>query len=235
MRIPSTALFSCINMNPLDSYISEGLLGKRDMAQNISDVHKSAYEDKFKDCRWTPYKNFLAYRLGQTYSSWGNEPVWSTFYDRCCTITADGIEIDTLKNSGSPKRFDGQGLSISCVKGKPDLNISKFVGEMNITDIPFENLEGIFADKCEFDGILFIQANRRLTSLHGLENVHFSKRSEIRIKCNDILNSLDGLPKCNISYFVWQYNGIQAPFKIARELREHLNKIGVNASTVVHK
>lgn len=142
-------------MNPLDSYIEEGILRRQ---TTVKQAGNEALLDELKKYSYDNIKVGL--------SNWFKK---NSVWEKGEVIATDkGLE---LYCNETAKALDLRDLPAS----HPDFKICKFdsgsFGEFHIDNCDITSLEGIFTPDCEFRGHLYIYDNERLSSLKGLPRI----------------------------------------------------------------
>lgn len=137
-------------MNPLDGYIQEALLGKKNHGRALAGEKKLEDLKEYSyNIRGTNYQKQSPWEIGKV------------------ELGPKGIEVELSQTRGY-MRIDW----IPNAKS-PVFDISKFVGELHILNNGIETLEGMFTPNCEYTGNLFVYDNGFLKSLAGVpKNIH---------------------------------------------------------------
>lgn len=137
-------------MNPLDGYIQEGLLSKKNHGRALADEKKLEDLKEYSyNSRGTNYQKQSPWEIGKV------------------ELGPKGIEVELSQTRGY--------MRIDWIPSaeRPVFDISKFVGELHILNNGIETLEGMFTSDCEYTGNLYVYDNGFLESLAGVpKNIH---------------------------------------------------------------
>lgn len=204
-------------MNPLDNYIQEALLGRKNHADALEGELQLATLKKYSyDKMWAQYKHVCPWETGSV------------------NLGPKGIEIYCIDEYGY--------MLIGKIhqKHSPKFGISNVEGEIHIYENEIESCDGMFTPDCEYEGNLYIYDNNFLKSLSGIP-----KKIDGKFYCrNNSINTvhdqkeletlINSLPQCkyiNIDITRSQEDNSKLKYrsdKIEEEIRKVTKALTVN-------